>query len=306
MTQLEVIAVAPIQNLGSILIVDDDADLRALVKRKFSSANFLVDEADGVSRAKKMLYDKDYDLVILDLMMIPESGYQLFEFLKSDQKFKWIPLIVLSGKDDIDDKVRCLRLGADDYITKPFNTKEIIARVDRLLTRSRDFEEMAFRDGLTGVYNRRYFENHLMIELKRVQRTDEPITIALLDIDRFKLVNDTYGHPVGDLVLRGVSRLLKEKLREFDLVARYGGEEFIIAFVKTPERTTLQIMDQVLNHIREQSLAVVGGEEIHVTFSAGITTWEKGLSMEDWIERADQLLYQAKVAGRNRCVICSS
>ncbi len=296
---------AQIQNLGSLLIVDDDADLRALVKLKFSSANYLVDEADSVSRAKKMLYDKDYDLIILDLMMLPESGYQLFEFLKNDQKFKWIPLIVLSGKDDIDDKVRCLRLGADDYITKPFNTKEIIARVDRLLTRSRDFEEMAFRDGLTGVYNRRYFENHLMIELKRVQRTDEPITLALLDIDRFKLVNDTYGHPVGDLVLRGVSRLLKEKLREFDLVARYGGEEYIIAFVKTPERTALKIMDQVLNNIREESLAVVGGEEIHITFSAGITAWEKGLSMEDWIERADQLLYQAKEAGRNRCVVRS-
>ena len=125
-----------IQNLGNILIVDDDADLRALVKRKFSSVNYHVEEASSVSKAKKMLYEQNYDLIILDLMMIPESGYALFEFLKNDQKFKWIPIIILSGKDDIDDKVKCLKLGADDYITKPFNTKEIIARVDRLLTRS--------------------------------------------------------------------------------------------------------------------------------------------------------------------------
>lgn len=291
---------------GHLLIVDDDSDLRAVVERKFTSVGFRVDEAENVSIAKKMLYEASYDLIILDLNMVPESGYVLFDFLKNDLTFKWIPLIVLSGEDDVEEKVKCLDLGADDYVTKPFKFKELKARVCRLLTRAKEFEQMAFRDALTDVYNRRYFENHITVQLQKIKWTDEQMTLALLDIDKFKSINDTYGHPVGDMVLQGFAHLIKENLREFDFIARFGGEEFIILFNKTSEKTALKIVEQMLNNIRSHPLTKVDEAEIFITFSAGIAAWQKGLTKQEWIERSDQLLYQAKQAGRNRCMTWSN
>jgi two-component system cell cycle response regulator len=286
-------------SVDRLLIIDDDADLRNLLMKRFRQIELEIDEASDVATAKSKLYEHTYDLIILDLVMYPESGYTLFELLKEDVKLKWIPLIVLSGSNDIEDKVKCLELGADDYVTKPFVFKELKARVNRLLSRARQFEQLAFRDPLTGIYNRRYFDNHLADELQRVQRFPASVSLALLDIDRFKSINDTFGHPVGDRVLQGLTKLLKANLRQTDLLARYGGEEFIVLLLNTKASEAWTVIDGILQKLR--MLPFVCTDQIpSFTFSAGIVQWEPGMSETEWIQRADQLLYEAKQAGRNK------
>jgi two-component system cell cycle response regulator len=286
-------------SVDRLLIIDDDADLRNLLIKRFQQTELEIDEASDVATAKSKLYENNYDLIILDLVMYPESGYTLFELLKEDVKLKWIPLIVLSGSNDIEDKVKCLELGADDYVTKPFQFKELKARVHRLLSRARQFEQLAFRDPLTGIYNRRYFDNHLTDELHRVQRFPASISLALLDIDRFKSINDAYGHQVGDQVLQELAIFLKMNLRQTDLLARYGGEEFIVLLLNTKASEAWIVIDDILKKLRIFPFSYT--DQIPAfTFSAGIAQWESGMSEAEWIQRADQLLYEAKQTGRNK------
>ncbi|WP_223070503.1 diguanylate cyclase [Paenibacillus caui] len=283
-----------------IILVDDDEDLRQLIIHKFKHSQLIIDQAGSVQKAKEMLYENHYELILLDLMMEPESGYKLFEFVKNDPKLKWVPLIVLSGSDDIDDKVRCLSMGADDYVTKPFHYKELNARVQRILARSKQFEQMAFCDALTGLYNRRYFYNQLVIEMERNQRYPVPISLALVDIDYFKQINDTYGHPVGDQVLQRLSCVLKQNLRQSDLVARYGGEEFVVLLTNTTEEQAATIMNGVLEKVRKVCFAKAGTEDVRITFSSGIAHLSPDLKVQEWIKRTDSVMYQAKEYGRNR------
>jgi two-component system cell cycle response regulator len=286
-------------SIDRLLLIDDDEDLRNLLLKRFQQTEVIVDQASDVPSAKKKLYENTYDIIILDLVMYPESGYTLFAMLKSDPKLKWVPLIVLSGSSEIEDKVKCFELGADDYVTKPFQFKELNARVRRILARSRQFDQLAFRDPLTGVYNRRYFDNQLAAELQRVARIPTAMSLAILDIDRFKSINDTYGHPVGDQVLQALSRLLQTNLREIDLLARYGGEEFAVLLFDTAEREAKSVMEGLQHKLKMLSLAQAGEQDISVTFSAGIAEWTPELSGAQWMERADLLLYQAKHAGRD-------
>jgi two-component system cell cycle response regulator len=286
-------------SVDRLLIIDDDADLRNLLIKRFEQSELEIDEASDVATAKSKLYEHTYDLIILDLVMYPESGYTLFELLKEDSKLKWIPLIVLSGNNDIEDKVKCLELGADDYVTKPFHFKELKARVHRLLYRSRQFEQLALRDALTGIYNRRYFDNQLVVELQRVQRFPASLSLAIVDIDEFKCINDTYGHQVGDQVLQGLAKLLQTNLRQTDLLARYGGEEFTVLLLDTKVSEAFAVLNGILEKLRMLPFAFVDQIPV-ITFSAGIAEWEPGLSETEWIQRADRMLYEAKQTGRNQ------
>ncbi|WP_281889315.1 diguanylate cyclase [Paenibacillus sp. YYML68] len=283
-----------------ILLVDDDPELRALLAHRLRHDHLELHEAGDVKTAKQKLYEADYDLIILDLMMAPESGYVMFEFLKQEPKFMWVPLIVLSGKDDLDDKVRCLELGADDYVTKPFELRELKARVNRLIHRTRDYESLAFRDSLTGIFNRRYFEMQYTMELNRMERYEQPLALALIDIDRFKMINDRYGHPIGDQVLMQMSDALRERLRKTDLLARFGGEEFVILFVNTEVEQAMAILESMRLSVQERVMATAQGERIRITFSAGVSGWRSGREGREWLNYTDQLLYKAKQNGRNR------
>ncbi|WP_255298620.1 diguanylate cyclase [Brevibacillus dissolubilis] len=283
-----------------LLLVDDDDTLRFFLAQRLQAEGYQVDEASNVTAAKKLLRENVYDLITLDLMMHPESGYVLFDFLKEDPTFKWIPLIVLSGREDVKDKVRCYRLGADQYMTKPFHYEELEAGIYRLLTRSRHFEQLAFRDALTGVFNRRYFDHQLQLELEKMERSPAVISLAFLDIDRFKRINDEYGHSIGDLVLQGLGHRLQQELRNHDLLARYGGEEFVVAFPNTSGEMALRIMERVLQKIRQEPIVQAEGESFYITFSAGVAEWTAGISMAEWLQQADDAMYRAKQEGRNQ------
>lgn len=290
---------------GRILMVDDDNVFRSHLVGRLRSNGYEVDGAENVEMAKKILHEKSFDLITLDLLMHPDSGYEMFHFLKDDPTLKWIPLIVLSGRDDIEDKVRCLLTGADDYVVKPFQFEELEARIYRLLIRSQILEQMAFRDALTGVYNRRYFDQQLEFEIQRVQRNQQNMAIAFIDIDRFKQINDTYGHQMGDLVLQTFGNFLQKKLRSTDLLARYGGEEFIIIFPDTNEKEVVFIVKRILKELRREPIIQEEGKEVYLTFSAGVRGWKRNLSPQELIQLADHAVYQAKKMGRNRVVLSS-
>jgi two-component system cell cycle response regulator len=285
---------------GRLLLIDDDDLLRRYLVAQFQDLKYEVDEAPDVESAKRLLRQTAYDLILLDLMMYPQSGYELFEFLKEDPTLKWVPLVVLSGREDLEDKVRCLRLGADDYVTKPFQFAELEARVHTLLRRSKQFEQMAFRDALTGLYNRRYFDHQVQVMLQWVKRDRRPISLAFLDIDGFKSINDTYGHDVGDQVLQALGQLLQKNLRSTDLLARYGGEELVMVFPDTDEEQAVFVMKRILERVRTHPLARVKGKSLCVTFSAGVAEWEEGLTVQQWMRRADGAMYLAKQSGRNQ------
>lgn len=286
-----------------LLVIDDDDVLRSFLVKRLQLEGYQVDEASDVKTAKWLLRENSYQLIVLDLMMYPDTGYQLFDFLKEDPTLKWIPLIVLSGREDSKDKIRCFHLGADDYVTKPFHYIELEARIYSLLTRQKQYEELAFRDALTGVYNRRYFDHELNMECKRTERSQSTLSLAFIDIDRFKSVNDTYGHHIGDLALQGLGYAISKRIRSTDLLARYGGEEFVILFPETSAEQAAQIIDSVLQQIRLTPIVQHDGLELFVTFSAGVAEWNPEMSVESLVRSADEAMYQAKRQGRNRVMI---
>ncbi|MFS0727967.1 diguanylate cyclase [Paenibacillus sp. 1P07SE] len=286
-----------------LLIIDDEDALRSYLFRRLELDDYVVTEASTVQAAKQLLHEAHFDLVILDLMMYPHSGYDLFEFLKEDPTLKWLPLIVLSGRQDLEDKMQCLYLGADDYVTKPFQYEELAARIYSLLTRSKTYEQMAFRDPLTGVYNRRYIDHQIQSELQRIQRYPTPISIAFIDIDYFKRINDSYGHAVGDHVLQGLASLLNHQSRVTDLIARYGGEEFVILMPGTTEIEAEKLLSKLREIVHQQPVAKVNGQSFHVTFSAGIAQWQATMTAESWVQTADEAMYKAKKSGRDQIVI---
>lgn len=292
-----------LQPNGRLLMVDDDNVFRSYLVERLRSKGYEVEGAANMAMAKKMLHEQSFDLITLDLLMQPESGYEMFHFLKEDPTLKWIPLIVLSGRDDIEDKVRCLLIGADDYVVKPFQFDELEARIYRLLMRSQLLEQMAFRDALTGVYNRRYFDLQMHFEIQRAQRNQQNMVIAFIDIDRFKKINDTYGHQMGDLVLQAFGDIMQKNLRSMDLLARYGGEEFIIFFPDTDENEAVSIVIRILRELRRFPIIQKEGRELYLTFSAGVSGWIPNLSTQEWIQLADDAVYQAKKMGRNRVVL---
>lgn len=288
-----------------LLLVDDDEVLRSYLTRRLQLDDCIVDEAADVESAMKLLREHTYDLVTLDLMMHPQSGYELFEFLKEDPTLKWLPLIVLSGRNDLNDKVRCFHLGADDYVTKPFQYEELAARIYGLLKRTKNFEQLAFRDPLTGVFNRRYFDLQIGMELQRIERYPAPISLVFIDIDCFKRINDTYGHHVGDLVLQGLAHLLQVNLRSTDILARFGGEEFVIALPNTTVEQAVATMQSILNKVRLNAVAQYEGQTFSITFSAGVAEWNEGMTVAEWVAKADDAMYQAKQQGRDRIVSAS-
>jgi diguanylate cyclase (GGDEF)-like protein len=286
-----------------LLIIDDDEVLRSYLVRRLALEGYEVDEASDVAGAQKLLRESTYDLITLDLMMHPQSGYELFEYVKEDPTLKWVPLVVLSGRSDIHDKVRCFYLGADDYVTKPFQYEELSARIYSLLKRTKDFEQMAFRDPLTGVYNRRFFDHQIQAELQRIQRYPSPISLVFIDIDRFKSINDTHGHHVGDIVLQGLAHLLQNHLRETDVLARLGGEEFVIVFPGSSGPEAQKAVEGILQHTHAGPVAQYEGQAYRITFSAGVCEWLEGMPVQEWIKRADDAMYSAKQSGRDRVVL---
>ena len=299
-----------------ILVADDEPVNLALIRRRLEWEHYRVETAEDGGQAVEAARSVLPDLIILDVMMPVMDGLQACRLLKEDPATRDIPVIFLSALDDTDTKVRGLGLGANDYVSKPFRVEELLARVsvairmklerDRLRQRAEELRrsaeaasEMSMTDALTGLLNRYGLHRALQREMSEARRYDRPLSCLLIDVDFFKLVNDTYGHAAGDTALQQAARVITESVRGSDVVCRYGGEEFLVL---APE-TGLDGARALADKIRQAFAARLFGEAAHVfplTLSAGAAQLSTDESGNDMIARADEALYHVKQTGRDR------
>ncbi|HWZ89290.1 MAG TPA: diguanylate cyclase [Polyangiaceae bacterium] len=303
-----------------ILVVDDSPAIRRQIRavleqlKELESVDEFLEAADGL-QAFKLLVDRKPDLVVCDLIMPTFDGVKFLALRATRPELANIPVIMLTAEGDATRKVEVFELGASDYVTKPFDNEELLARVrvhyrlkvlqDELREANKRLEALADTDGLTGLYNRRYFDGLLLRELQRTARYKTPVGVVLLDIDHFKYVNDTYGHPMGDEVLRNVAKIVTAGVRVTDSAARYGGEEIAIVFTQTTAQGVAEVSERLRSQL-EQFEHVYEGHSLHRTASFGVGVIDgRGvpLTPTELVERADRALYQAKRSGRNRVVI---
>ena len=305
--------------MARILLVEDSKSQAETAKDFLEKNGYEVMLAESGKAAIKAVKTSAVDIILLDLELPDMSGNEVCRWLKLNEDTKGIPIIMLTVKNDVKDKVAGLEAGADDYLPKPYNKVELNARIfaclrtkalqDELKQKNRQLEEllkrleiMAITDSLTGLYNRRHLETILKEEFKRTFRYKTPLTCMMIDIDHFKTVNDAFGHHAGDAVLKETAKIITENAREIDTVARWGGEEFIIIFPQTKKEEALQAASRILRIISEYNFPDIPGERI--TVSIGITSIPNpSLSIdteEKLIQTADCALYEAKRKGRNR------
>ncbi len=292
-----------------ILIVDDSAEVRrqieATLRERLHGLEVLT-AADGMT-GFKALVSTAVDLVLCDWVMPGIDGLKFLELKKSRPELAQIPVLMLTAVGDVDAKVAGFERGAGDFITKPCDPRELAARVsshlalkqarDELTAKNALLEKLSSTDDLTGLYNRRHFFVALERELERAQRHQHALTLIALDLDRFKLVNDTYGHAEGDRVLKATADCILHHVRRYDVVARVGGEELALIL---PE-TDLEPARVLAERIRKTfELEILAGGRKAVTLSGGIAQWNAAESAGQLLKRADDALYEAKAKGRNR------
>ena len=289
----------------SVLVVDDSEDVHRLLQARLRQENIDLFSALEGSKALEIAAKEAPSLILLDLDMPDMDGFEVLRHLKESSKTRDIPVIVLSGLHSPADKVVAFDLGAVDYVTKPFDLMELRVRL-RSAIRMSDLIEMlgklAHIDGLTGLWNRAHFDERWTASISENHRSERPLCIALFDLDHFKSLNDTYGHPAGDAALQGFAKLIKREIRASDIPCRYGGEEFALIMPgTTPEEGSI-----VCERIRQDLAAMnwPAHPERKVTVSIGIAGADAAVdvSAEQWLADTDKALYRAKKSGRDRVV----
>jgi len=298
---------------NSVLIIDDSLTEREQIKgivKEAQLANNIFEAGNGIEGLKILLSGK-IDLVLCDVVMPTVDGFKFLAMKKTRAELENVPVIMLTGKEQVHDKVASFELGANDYITKPFVPEELLARIkvhlriknlqDDLKRANTRLEELSNKDSLTNIYNRRYFIDLVDKELDRCRRYSSRLSFLMIDIDHFKNFNDTYGHLIGDMVLSEVAQLLQAGLRKTDSVARYGGEEFALLLPETDAKGARAVAERYRVQVQAHKF---GSDEqpLRVTISIGISCYPSaGIdTVDDLIRIADDALYQAKRNGRNR------
>ncbi len=301
-----------------ILVVDDSKSQLEWLVRVLEREGYDVRTAVTGGEAIRKVKTEAPDLVLLDKVLPDMDGLEVLRLVKPRLEDQFIPFIVVSAKGDLKSKMSGYQLGADDYLPKPFAEDELLARCrvmlrlkqlqDQLREAQRKLQDQSHTDALTGLRNRRFFDERLLEEFARAQRYSNPVALMMLDLDLFKQVNDLHGHQAGDVVLREAAALIRASLRDPDICARYGGEEFAVILPMTHMSGALTVAERVWRALGSKVYSVTGPAgapaELHVTASIGVAFFPaKDVTTAELLVRyADEALYQAKRDGRN--MIC--
>lgn len=285
-----------------ILIVDDEKNMLNTYRRIFLETPFQVRYADSGQAAVKEAVRFVPDIILLDVMMPGMNGYDACTRLKSVEALKDTEMIFVTAKQDLPDKLNGYRRGGSDYLCKPFDPEELLAKLSVIATRKRRYSEQASIDGLTGVGNRKVFDKQLGAYFQLAERYHRRLSLAIIDADHFKRINDAYGHPAGDAVLKTLAVRIARNIRQSDILARIGGEEFAVLMPETGKPLAADIMDRIRRSVASTPIPLPAcGSCVSVTISIGIAEFPTdNSSPEALYGQADRALYRAKQNGRNR------
>ena len=285
-----------------VLIIDDEVEIAAYHSIILQEAGMLTRQLSDPSSVLDVLQDFRADLVLMDMYMPQCNGQELATLIRQVPDYLGLPIVYLSGETDRKKQFSAMRIGAEGFLTKPVVPEELVAAVAIRAERMRTLRSLMARDSLTGLFNHTTTTHLLESSIATAARKGGELCFAMLDIDRFKSVNDTYGHPVGDQVLLALSRVLQQRLRNTDIVGRYGGEEFAVILPDVSSARATLLIDELRQSFSRLVFQSASGD-FSCTFSAGIAAYPAHQRIEVLREAADKALYKAKDGGRN-CVIC--
>lgn len=300
------------QGKPRLLLIDERANSAERIARTLS-AEYQVDVTADPQIGFFQAVEKNYDCVLITTGFANFDPLRICSQLRSLDRTRFLPILLVAEPGEDERVMRALELGVNDFMVRPLDPQELTARLRTQVRRKRYNEalrqsvaqtiEMAVTDGLTGLHNRRYLDNHMTTLFERANQRKRPLSFMITDIDKFKSVNDTYGHDGGDDVLREFALRIRRQVRGADLVCRYGGEEFVVAMPDTDAAIAARVAERVRAAIENEPFALPGGKKIHVTTSVGVSSLIAGRdSIADLMKRADKALYEAKHGGRNRVV----
>lgn len=290
-----------------ILIVDDDAAIRESMQEFLEMENFKADAVSSAEEAIEFLKTTRVDIVVTDIMMLGMDGLELTNIIKKEHDTDVIVMTGYSGDHSYEEAVS---RGASDFVFKPVRFEELLLRLKRVLkerqlAQERDqmlekLKKLAITDGLTKLYNSRYFYKQLDLEVDRFQRYNHSLSLLLIDIDHFKEYNDTYGHLEGDKVLVRLGQIIKACLRRMDTAHRYGGEEFTVILPETGCDEAAIVANRIRAAIESETFTPIAGKTITITVSIGVTEYSTNERISSFVQRADKAMYLSKEQGRNR------
>ncbi|MBD9485529.1 PleD family two-component system response regulator [Pseudomonas sp. PDM14] len=285
-----------------VLVIDDSRAQATHTERVLNSAGIVTRTLTEPIQAMAELADFQPDLIILDMYMPDCNGPELAKVIRHNDRYVSVPIIYLSAEDDLDKQLDAMSEGGDDFLTKPIKPRHLIATVRNRAARARNLRARMVRDSLTGLYNHTHTLQLLEDARFRARRDGQPLTFAMLDIDHFKRVNDTYGHPMGDRVIKSMALFLKQRLRKTDHIGRYGGEEFAVVLPDTDAATAAKVLDEIRKRFSEIHYPAQP-QDLACTFSCGIAELRDDMDSNMLSKQADEALYVAKHGGRNRVEI---
>jgi two-component system, cell cycle response regulator len=300
---------------STIVVAEDDRLMRQHTEAILRAKGFVVETVEDGQLAIERVAQGGVDLVLLDVMMPKMSGLETCRVLKSMQRETFLPVVLLTVKSDTASRVEGLKIGADDYVCKPFEEQELLARIDAMLrikklhdhvssVRSR-LEQLSLHDELTGLYNYRYLHSRLNEEFKRAERYHEPLACMIIDIDHLQAHNDSFGREQGDQVIREVADAIRRAVREIDVVARFGGDEFLVALPSTHFAGSVTVAERLWREVTERVPSGKSPSSRRATVSIGVSLFpSRDVRTKDVLLRAaDTALRQAKRDGGNRICV---
>ena len=293
------------QEAFRVLIVEDSKTASHFIHRTLAEIQIESHIVNDPRQTLNALKQFNPDLILMDMYMPNCTGVEVARIIRQHCEFLSIPIVYLSGETNVALQVDAMRLGGDHFLTKPFNPVFLNTIVKSKIERYRALRRTMYHDSLTGLLNHSSGKNTLDMVLSGVSHEGSFLSVVMMDIDHFKQVNDTYGHPVGDQVIRSLSWLLKQRLRKHDVICRYGGEEFLITLPHTNAEQAFAIIDRIREDFG-QIRHPFGDGHFFATASGGIATYPVHLDGDTLIKAADEALYQAKRGGRNRIQISAA